>query len=215
MSTATVPAIQRLLPGTKSQDLYDWEDKEWGPHYLSSALGVQEYLQAQIRQDPSNFDRLFATPPGLETRWQYEHMRLIILELNHFVVKLPSVCTHQTCPKMKATDEWLFLCACHKTPQECSAMDYSLHTMDGAATVLNSQRYFAERDHIPQEKETFQLFSNMLRRLYRIFAHAYYHHRETFNAFESKRFLCERFVRFGLVNKLINKKHLIMPVGMG
>ena len=92
-------------------------------------------------------------------------------------------------------------------------MDYSLHTMDGAATVLNSQRYFADRVNIPQEKETFQLFSNMLRRLYRIFAHAYYHHREEFDAFEAERFLCERFVRFGLANKLINKKHLIMPVG--
>jgi len=204
---------ERLLPGTKNCDLYRWPSRPWEDYDPESPLAVQEYLQTHLRLRPRSFDAVLVAPSGLETRWQYEHMRLIIMELNHFVVNLMPVCNNRSCPKMKATDEWLFLCACHKTPQECSAMDYSLHTVDGAATVLNSQRYFAERSRIIQERETFQLFSNMLRRLYRILAHAYYHHREEFDNFESERALCERFVRFGLHNKLLNRKHLIMPVG--
>eukprot|EP01012_Entosiphon_sulcatum_P019887 TRINITY_DN24851_c0_g1_i2.p1 TRINITY_DN24851_c0_g1~~TRINITY_DN24851_c0_g1_i2.p1 ORF type:complete len:217 (-),score=32.38 TRINITY_DN24851_c0_g1_i2:154-804(-) len=205
--------IRRVLPGMRAAELFDWEDVAFEDLPPDSPVRLQEYLQALLRRDPADIDALLKAPEGLEAQWQYEHMRLIILQLNHFVVKLSPVCTQQTCPKMKATDEWLFLCACHKAPQECSAMDYSLHTMDGAATVLNSQRYFSARNAVPPPRETFQLFANMLRRLYRIFAHAYYHHRREFDEFEAQTFLCERFVKFGLAHKLITKKMLIIPVG--
>eukprot|EP00993_Chasmostoma_nieuportense_P004629 NODE_5287_length_674_cov_20.394881_g5124_i0.p1 GENE.NODE_5287_length_674_cov_20.394881_g5124_i0~~NODE_5287_length_674_cov_20.394881_g5124_i0.p1 ORF type:complete len:212 (+),score=60.06 NODE_5287_length_674_cov_20.394881_g5124_i0:30-665(+) len=202
---------RRLLPGMRTADLYDWGEAT--PQSLSQPLALQEYLQQLLRDNPSDIAALLKAPAGLEARWQYEHMRVLVQQLNQFVVRFFEVCTPASCPKMKATDEWLFLCACHKVPQECSAMDYSLHTIDGAATVLNSQRYFADRANIEAGKESFQLFSNMLRRLYRIFAHTYYHHREEFEAFENEHFLCERFVRFALTHKLIQRKHLIIPVG--
>ena len=50
--------------------------------------------------------------------WQYEHLRQFILELNLLVTQLNGVCTPQTCPKMKATEDWLYLCASHKQAQE-------------------------------------------------------------------------------------------------
>ena len=51
-----------------------------------------------------------------ESVWQYEHIRQFILELNLLVVQLQGLCTKELCPKMKATDEWLYLCASHKQP---------------------------------------------------------------------------------------------------
>ncbi|KAJ9465443.1 MOB kinase activator-like 4 [Diplonema papillatum] len=137
--------------------------------------------------------------------WQHECMRVFINGLNRLVVHLSSVCTAQTCPKMTATSEWLFLCACHKTPQECPAVDYAFHTLDGAATVLHSTKFFAERKDPPAA-----LFANMIRRLYRIFAHAWHHHNEAFMAFESRNKLCERFVRFSLHFNLLQKE-ILMP----
>jgi len=38
--------------------------------------------------------------------------------MNLLVTQLKGICTSQTCPKMKATEEWLFVCAAHKKPQE-------------------------------------------------------------------------------------------------
>jgi hypothetical protein len=40
--------------------------------------------------------------------------------MNLLVTQLKGICTSQTCPKMKATEEWLFVCAAHKKPQEVS-----------------------------------------------------------------------------------------------
>ncbi|CAB3978756.1 MOB phocein isoform X2, partial [Paramuricea clavata] len=34
---------------------------------------------------------------------------------------------------MTATEQWIFLCAAHKTPKECPALDYTRHTLDEVA----------------------------------------------------------------------------------
>jgi len=40
------------------------------------------------------------------------------MELNRFVTFFDGICTDKTCAKMKATDEWHYLCAAHKKPKE-------------------------------------------------------------------------------------------------
>ena len=71
--------------------------------------------------------------------------RQFCLELNGLAVKLQSECTPGTCSQMTATEQWIFLCAAHKTPKECPAIDYTRHTLDGAACLLNSNKYFPSR----------------------------------------------------------------------
>ena len=96
-----------------------------------SSLAAQEYIQEIIRNEPSNVQLIIDPPSEIDINvWQYEHLRQFILELNLLVVQLKGVCTQQTCPKMKATDDWLFLCAAHKKAQECSAIDYMIHNLD-------------------------------------------------------------------------------------
>jgi hypothetical protein len=63
---------------------------------------------------------------------------------------------------MTATEQWIFLCAAHKNPKEvmrnifininflnfllqCPAIDYTRHTLDGAASLLNNNKYFPSR----------------------------------------------------------------------
>lgn len=91
---------------------------------------------------------------------------------------LQSECHPDTCTQMTATEQWIFLCAAHKTPKEvsvdslhwaylfvvkavhfvdilcicvvllnpqCPAIDYTRHTLDGAACLLNSNKYFPSR----------------------------------------------------------------------
>lgn len=67
------------------------------------------------------------------------------MELNGLAVRLQSQCAPSTCTQMTATEQWIFLCAAHKTPKECPAIDYTRHTLDGAACLLNSCKYFPSR----------------------------------------------------------------------
>ena len=56
--------------------------------------------------------------------------------------------------QMTATEQWIFLCAAHKTPKECPAIDYTRHTLDGAACLLNSNKYFPSRVSIKVRQST-------------------------------------------------------------
>lgn len=67
------------------------------------------------------------------------------MELNGLAVQLQTECHPSTCTQMTATEQWIFLCAAHRTPKECPAIDYTRHTLDGAACLLNSNKYFPSR----------------------------------------------------------------------
>lgn len=109
--------LRRNRIGTKSADLWAWDVEDISK--LQGPFAVQEYIQELIRNDPSNVRKIITPPPNVDLNvWQYEHMRQFILELNLLVTQLRGVCTNKSCPKMKTTEEWLFLCAAHKNAQE-------------------------------------------------------------------------------------------------
>uniref|UniRef100_A0A094ZNM2 MOB kinase activator-like 4 n=1 Tax=Schistosoma haematobium TaxID=6185 RepID=A0A094ZNM2_SCHHA len=134
------------------------------------------------------------------------------MELNGLAVCLQEQCTPKTCPQMTATEQWIFLCAAHKTPKECPAVDYTRHTLDGAACLLNSSKYFPSRVSI--KVTSVNRLDSVCRRVYRIFSHAYYHHREIFDSFEESTALCRRFTTFVLKYNLMSKDNLIVPIAV-
>ncbi|KAG7268933.1 hypothetical protein CRUP_002929 [Coryphaenoides rupestris] len=92
----------------------------------------------------------------------------------------------------------------------CPAIDYTRHTLDGAACLLNSNKYFPSRVSI--KESSVAKLSSVCRRIYRIFSHAYFHHREIFDAYENETFLCHRFTRFVMKYYLMSKDNLIVPI---
>lgn len=105
--------------------------------------------------------------------WIYEQLRRVALDLSHPLISaLQLECNRNTCPEMKA-DEWLYLCVAHGTgqngvievslprlrkkcrkvclivgfllKQQCCAIDYIVHTLDGATALLNSPKAFPSR----------------------------------------------------------------------
>lgn len=126
------------------QDFSRWPDEPF--EEMDSTLAVQQYIQQMIRRDPSNIDLILNMPEGNdEGVWKYEHLRQFCMELNGLAVRLQEECHPETCTQMTATEQWIFLCAAHKTPKECPAIDYTRHTLDGAACLLNSNKYFPSR----------------------------------------------------------------------
>nr|CAG8636221.1 13451_t:CDS:2 [Entrophospora candida]CAG8643694.1 5242_t:CDS:2 [Entrophospora candida] len=152
------------------------------PTLRRNPFALQEYLQSLLRNHKDDLDLLVKLPAGQsEEAWQYEHLRQLCLELNYLVVQLEPECNKQTCPEMKA-DEWMYRCAAHLAPMNCCAIDYIVHTLDGATNLLNSHKSFPSRLSIPDT--SVKHYQSIARRLYRIFAHAWFHHREIFKEFE-------------------------------
>jgi hypothetical protein len=98
-------------------------------------------------------------------------------------------CSAATCSEMRAS-EWQYLCAVHDPPKPCCAIDYCCHTLDWAANVLTSQKHFPSRMGLGPEQsashQQLRQLTNIFRRVYRIFAHAWFQHREVFWKVESK-----------------------------
>ncbi|PHH72277.1 hypothetical protein CDD82_6051 [Ophiocordyceps australis] len=186
---------RRVHPGTKASDMAA------GPplvplNELDSAFQLQEHLAAlhyhhtdsgrqpltraialELSQPPSSIDR---------TLWLYELCRFLISKCNSLIVGFlfdTPPCSAMTCPEMRAS-EWQFLCAVHEQPKSCCAIDYCCHTLDWAANVVSDQKIFPSRfvvlnDHHSRNVAVKNLV-NVFRRLHRIFAHAWFQHRDVF-----------------------------------
>ena len=132
---------------------------------------------------------MLANPPeGVDrSLWLYELCRLLVMKANSLIVAFfeeKPPCSSATCPEMRAS-EWQYLCAVHDPPKSCCAIDYCCHTLDWAANVLTSQKNFPSRLTLGSEttggsQQGLRQLTNIFRRVYRIFAHAWFQHRQSF-----------------------------------
>lgn len=131
--------------------------------------------------------RLSQPPEGVNRdMWLYELCRFLIQRVNSIIIALfadDPACSANTCPEMRAS-EWQYLCAVHDPPKSCCAIDYCCHTLDWAANILTSPKQFPSRLALGTENNSAQnqvrQLNNIFRRVYRIFAHAWFQHREVF-----------------------------------
>lgn len=131
---------------------------------------------------------LIATPPDNVDRslWLYELTRFLTQHANDLLValltKIDPACSAASCPEMRAS-EWQYLCAVHDTPKACCAVDYCIHTLDWAGDILTNVKLFPSRMTLgppesPSHQAAVRNITNIMRRVYRIFAHAWFQHRE-------------------------------------
>ncbi|KAI5834577.1 Mob1/phocein, partial [Schizophyllum commune Tattone D] len=195
---------------------------------LDSAFQLQEYISLLIRLDVHDVERIVNLPEKSKNGdadgekktdanvdqycWIYEQLRRLAQDLTHpLCTMLQLECNRQTCPEMKA-GEWLYLCVAHGNDgamEQCCAIDYILHTIDSATALLNSPRAFPSRLQIPTSSH--RHFSALARRLGRIFAHAYFHHREAFEQAEAESSLYARFLALTQKFDLVPAEFLVIP----
>ncbi|KAF2762966.1 Mob1/phocein [Pseudovirgaria hyperparasitica] len=192
-------AARRIRPGTKANDMAK------GPPLvplteIDSPFQLTEHLKALHysythptgTQNPSPIDKTSArklalAPEGVSRElWLYELCRFHTQNLNSIVITLFAAkppCSSQTCPDMRAS-EWQYLCAVHDPPKSCCAIDYCCHTLDCAGNTLTSPKHFPSRLHLGSDignpDQQIRQLTIIFRRLYRIFAHAWFQHREVF-----------------------------------
>lgn len=153
------------------------------PIGANGTVAVDREMALKLAQPPDNVEK---------TLWLYELCRFLTQKVNSIIVALFSdspPCSSTTCPEMRAS-EWQYLCAVHDPPKSCCAIDYCCHTLDWAANTLTSPKHFPSRlalgtDSSTQHSQARQL-TNIFRRVYRIFAHAWFQHREMFWKVEAR-----------------------------
>lgn len=161
---------------------------------------------------------LAAIPAGTErSLWLYELCRFLVQKLNLYLTSLftdTPPCSAATCPEMRAS-EWQYLCAVHDPPKSCCAIDYCCHTLDWAANTLSSPKIFPSRltmgtassitpDAADALKQQERHLSNIFRRVYRIFAHAWFQHRDVFWRVEARTGLYTLF-------KIVSDSYKLVP----
>ncbi|EAL93465.1 hypothetical protein KXW98_005887 [Aspergillus fumigatus] len=191
---------RRIRPGTKAADM------AVGPpliplSQLDSPFQLQEHLKALYNHFtrpegsetvvPISRDvaiQLAGPPEGVDkSLWLYELCRFLTMKVNNLIVAFFAEnppCSAQTCPEMRAS-EWQYLCAVHDPPKSCCAIDYCCHTLDWATNILTSPKHFPSRLTLGSEagggaQASLRYLTNIFRRLYRIFAHAWFQHRDVF-----------------------------------
>lgn len=132
-------------------------------------------------------------PDGVErSLWLYELCRFLTMKVNNLIIAFFAEnppCSAESCPEMRAS-EWQYLCAVHDPPKPCCAIDYCCHTIDWATNILTSPKYFPSRltlgsDAAGGPQASMRYLTNIFRRLYRIFAHAWFQHRDVFRQVEN------------------------------
>lgn len=206
MTAGDQGASRRIRPGTRSEDMQE------GPPLvelqdIDSAFQYTEHLKALHNSYTHPIDSPSATipidkataislshpPPGVDRGiWLYELCRFLTQKANFMAVGLfaeTPPCSSTTCPEMRAS-EWQYLCAAHEPPKSCCAIDYCCHTLDWCATALTSTKLFPSRLALGTESASAQIqirkMTEVFRRVYRIFAHAWFSHRDVFWRVETK-----------------------------
>lgn len=165
------------------------------PFQLQEHIKALHYEHTRSTTDPTatvplthETAMLIATPPtGIDrSLWLYELTRFLTQHANDLLValltKIDPACSAASCPEMRAS-EWQYLCAVHDTPKACCAVDYCIHTLDWAGDILTSIKLFPSRMTLgppdgPGHQTAVRNITNVMRRVYRIFAHAWFQHRE-------------------------------------
>ena len=147
-------------------------------------VSAEEPIDDYLEERHLEFDSYSKVPPttssSLFQRCVIRHI-LITIEREIFP-NLPTVCSAETCPKMIASDEWHFLCAPHADkPRDCCAIDYMYHTVDSCSSTLLLMEGKSQSVAVKQ-------YHSIVRRLFRIYGHIFFHHLDFFQKYCEKEF---------------------------
>jgi hypothetical protein len=170
-----------------------YEDWDYPPSKTAPII----YIKHEIQKDPLDIIQITTNPNFDERDWKLAQIKQCCIELNDLCCMMLDECSVKSCPEMKA-GEWLYLCAAHSETNSCPAIDYILHTLESASNILSTGDELA--------------LPNLVKRLYRIFAHCYFHHKDVFLEFEETRGLYKRFLDLSFYKyQMITDKMIIIP----
>lgn len=100
-------------------------------------------------------------------------------QINLLYGSITEFCSPTTCPEMKATDEFEYLWqdqGKYKRPTKMPAPEYIEHLMVWVQTNIDNEQMFPSRIGVHFPKNFLATVRQLMKRLFRVYAHIYCHH---------------------------------------
>jgi hypothetical protein len=136
--------------------------------------------------------------------YNYEWTRAFHTLFSEIVTELGKVCNSKTCPMITAGPDWEYICINHgKHNPNCCAIDYCIHTLDTNTSLLTHPAFYPDKNKISDSSALALI--KMVRYLYRMLAHIYFHHRKLYDSLEYRYSIGERLTlyckKFNVIEK--------------
>ncbi|KAJ6155337.1 hypothetical protein N7470_005903 [Penicillium chermesinum] len=149
----------------------------------SAAKGTNSYQLRQFAEatlGSGSLRKAVKLPEGEDlNEWLAVNVVDFYNQINLLYGSITEFCSPQTCPEMKATDEFEYLwqdSENYKRPTKMSAPEYIEHLMTWVQSNIDNEQMFPSRIGVPFPKSFPSLLRQIFKRLYRVYAHVYCHH---------------------------------------
>ena len=156
---------QKFQPGTKLHALHKYVKAT-----LKRTLGAENLHEAVRLPDGEDLNEWIA----VNTIDFFNTISLLYGSMSEF-------CTAESCPIMSAGPRFEYQWADgvkQKRPKRCSAPEYVEHLMSWVQSELDNTELFPTQIGVPFRTDFKDRCRNIMRRLFRVYAHLYHHHLE-------------------------------------
>ena len=155
-----------------------------------------------------NFQDAVQLPEGEDlNEWLAVNVVDFYNQLNMLYATITEFCTPKTCPTMSAGDGFKYLWSDgqqYKKPTQVPACEYVSLLMNWIESLLDDETIFPSQIDHPFPKNFQQVIKNIMKRLFRIYAHCYYHHMDNFEQLGALAHLNTSFKQFIFFNNEFN-----------
>ena len=153
--------------------------------------------------DNTDFDLIITLPPGEDLlEWYAYNVFDFHRQVSMFFSTISEFCTSDTCPMMTAGSGFKYLWSDGvAVPIDLPAPAYISKLLDLIERQLDDEAIFPSTPGKPFPQNFLVVVKNIMKRLFRVYAHFYYHHIEHFKVLKIEKFLNTSFRHFILFNQ--------------
>ncbi|KAM3076514.1 Mitotic exit network component [Clarireedia jacksonii] len=144
----------------------------------TTSYQLRQYAEATL--GGGSLRKVVKLPEGEdENEWLAVNMVDFYNHINLLYGSITEFCSPQSCPEMKATDEFEYLWQdneAFKRPTKMPAPTYIEHLMAWVQSSIDNETVFPSRIGVPFPKNFPTLIRQVFKRMYRVYAHIYCHH---------------------------------------
>ncbi|RKU47364.1 Mitotic exit network component [Coniochaeta pulveracea] len=144
----------------------------------ATSYQLRQYAEATL--GGGSLRKVVKLPEGEdENEWLAVNMVDFYNQINLLYGAITEFCSPQTCPEMKATDEFEYLWQDnenYKKPTKMAAPAYIEQLMTWVQATIDNETMLPSRIGVPFPKTFPPLVRQIFKRMYRVYAHIYCHH---------------------------------------
>eukprot|EP01087_Luapelamoeba_hula_P010058 TRINITY_DN2645_c0_g1_i1.p1 TRINITY_DN2645_c0_g1~~TRINITY_DN2645_c0_g1_i1.p1 ORF type:complete len:215 (+),score=48.18 TRINITY_DN2645_c0_g1_i1:138-782(+) len=148
-------------------------------HFDKGTKRYELHKQAKHTIGSGDLRTAVVLPPGEDqNEWLAVNTVDFFNQVNLLYGSVTVFCTEATCPKMSASPQYEYLWADEKTkkPRIVSAPEYVSLLMDWIQGKIDNENVFPSRVDVPFPRNFKVEVQTIFKRLFRVYAHIYYHH---------------------------------------